>query len=68
MIDRHPRPRLTERDDLRGKLPVAAQLLVHADLAGMCLSVVMAAAPRSCLVFRLCSLVSGSLGRRVLRR
>ncbi len=42
-------------------------MLVHADLAGMCLSVVLAAGPQFCLVFRLCSLVSGSLGRRVLR-
>ena len=67
VIDRYPRSRLTERDDLRGKLPVAAQLLMHADLTGMCTSVVMAAGHQSCLVFRLCSLVSSSLGRRVLR-
>jgi len=54
--------------DLRGKLPVAAQLLMHADLVDMCTSVVMAAGHQSCLVFRLCSLVSSSLGRSVLRR
>jgi len=48
--------------------PSAAQLLMHADLADMCASVVMAAGRQSCLVFRLCSLGSSSLGGRVLRR
>src|SRR6266571_9285909 len=59
--------RSTGSADLRGKLRVAVQLLMHADLVDVCTSVVMAAGHQSCLVFRLCSLVSGSLGRRVLR-
>jgi len=54
--------------DPHGKLPLTAQLLMHADLADMCASVVMAAERQSCLLIRLCSLISSSPGRRVLRR
>src|SRR6266571_2751122 len=37
--------------DLRGKLLLAGRSMVHADLAGMCTSVVLAAGRQSCLLF-----------------